>query len=151
MRVVARGIRQPWQLAFPPRSSSPFVSALAQDGGTDEAAVPDFVLRVRPGQNYGFPACNWGCCRPLRRAPRPFALLAPHSDPMGLAIIGSRLYIAEYGVQSPGPRVVSMPLGGGGPLTPLLTGFPQPIVALAAHGGDLYVGEQTGQVFRVRP
>jgi glucose/arabinose dehydrogenase len=150
MRVVARGIRQPWQLAFPARSSTPFVTDLAQDDGTDEAAVPDFVLRIKPGQNYGFPGCNWVVLKACAGRPRPFRFLAPHTDPMGLAIIGTQLYIAEYGTQSPGPRVVSMPTTGGA-LTPLLTGFAQPIVALAAHGGALYVGEQTGQVFSVRP
>ena len=39
------------------RSSSPFVSDLGQDSGAKNP--PDFLLRVRRGQAYGFPQCNW--------------------------------------------------------------------------------------------
>jgi hypothetical protein len=144
-RIVAGGIRQPWQLAFPRGSSSPFVSVLGQDNGA--ARPPDFILRVRPGQNYGFPTCNWTqltVCTPFTR---PFKLLPPHTDPMGLGIIGNRLYIAEFGDVL--ARVVWMPLEGG-PLKILLTGFSKPIVALGVSGAYVYVGQTTGQVFRVR-
>lgn len=48
------------------------------------------------------------------------------------------------------PQVVSIPLGGG-PARTVLTGFTAPIVGLGTHDGWLYVGETTGQVFRVRP
>ncbi|MBV9918990.1 MAG: hypothetical protein JO153_21000, partial [Solirubrobacterales bacterium] len=57
LKVFATGIRQPWQMAFPKGSNSPFVSDLGQDSGATNP--PDFLLRVRRGQNYGFPQCNW--------------------------------------------------------------------------------------------
>ena len=57
LKVFATGIRQPWQMAFPNGSSSPFVSDLGQDSGAKNP--PDFVLRVHQGDNFGFPACNW--------------------------------------------------------------------------------------------
>ena len=56
-KVFATGIRQPWQMAFAPGSSSPFVSDLGQDAPKN-IKPPDFVLRVHQGDNYGFPSCN---------------------------------------------------------------------------------------------
>ncbi len=152
-KVFATGIRQPWQLAFPKRSSVPFVSDLGQDEPTN-LNPPDFLLRVHQGDNYGFPRCNWVHHNACRGFARPVKFFKAHVSPMGLAIIGNRLYISEFGGTDPGKadssgRVVSMPLAGGN-TTPVLTGFVAPIVGLAANGHELYVGELTGQVFRVR-
>jgi glucose/arabinose dehydrogenase len=143
--IVASGIRQPWQMAFPAGSSSPFLSDLGQDG--DATDPSDFILRVQPGQNYGFPSCNWTVLSACSTNARPVRFFAPHSDAMGLAIRGTRLYISEFG-GSTVPQVVWMPLTGGD-VTPFLTGFVAPIVGLGTHDGWLYVGELTGQVFRV--
>jgi glucose/arabinose dehydrogenase len=150
LQVFARGIRQPWQMAFPAGSSSPYVSDLGQDSGADEKLVHDFVLRVRAGQNYGFPSCNWVSLKACAGSARPFKFFAPHTDAMGLGILGTRLYISEFGATQKGGQVVSMPTTGG-PVTTLLTGFAAPIVGLATHAGAVYVGEFTGQVFSVRP
>ncbi|MGH2887590.1 MAG: hypothetical protein ACRDPA_33645, partial [Solirubrobacteraceae bacterium] len=49
LKVFASGIRQPWQMAFPKGSSSPFVSNLGQDSGAKNP--PDFILRVHKGDN----------------------------------------------------------------------------------------------------
>jgi hypothetical protein len=38
---------------------------------------------------------------------------------------------------------------GSSALKPLLTGFVAPVVGLGLHHGYVYVGELTGQVFRV--
>jgi glucose/arabinose dehydrogenase len=146
LRVVARGLRQPWQLAFPKGSSAPFVSVLGQD--SDPPNPPDYVVRIRPGDDYGFPGCNWVVPANCRGYARPFKLLAPHASPMGLAISGAKLYIALYGGLGHGPEVVSMRVGGGA-LRPVLTGFAQPIVALGIDGHHLFVGELTGQIFRL--
>jgi glucose/arabinose dehydrogenase len=150
LKVVARGIRQPWQLAFPAGSSSPFVSDLGQDMPTG-IKPPDYVVRVHSGDNYGFPKCNWLVTSACRSFTKPFKFLPAHSSPMGLGIIGNRLYVALFGG---GPnmtgKVVSMPLSGGSTKT-VLTGFVAPIVALNTHAGSVYVGELTGQVFQVKP
>ena len=72
---------------------------------------------------------------------------------MGLAIIGKTLYLTSFsgpGAKGPGGEVYSMPLKGGA-LKPVLTGFVAPTVGLGQHNGWLYVGELTGQVFRVKP
>jgi glucose/arabinose dehydrogenase len=144
LRVFARGIRQPWQMTFVGRNPNPFVSDLGQDSPPN-LNPPDFVLRVRRGQDYGFPRCTWVKPSACRGFAKPFRFFAPHTDVMGLAIVGKRLYMSEFGKQ----QVVSMPLGGG-PVKPLVTGFAAPIVGLGADAGYIYIGEVTGQIFRVK-
>lgn len=156
MKVFATGMRQPWQLAFPAGSSSPFVTDLGQDSPKSIfKVVPDFILRVRAGQNYGFPSCNWIVAAKCTKFATPFKFLAPHTDPGGLGIIGNRLYLSEFGFVHTA-KVQSMPLKGGA-LTTLLTGFKHEIfIGLGTNGGWVYVGELatgpgTGRVFRVKP
>ncbi len=150
-KVFATGIRQPWQLAFTPGSRSPLVSDLGQDKGPKNP--PDFVLRVHNGDNFGFPQCNWITASKCNGFAKPFRFFPPHRNIMGLAIIKHRIYMTSFlGAtgRGPGGEVVSMPLKGGA-LKSVLTGFVAPTVGLGAHGGTLYVGELTGQVFSVRP
>jgi glucose/arabinose dehydrogenase len=156
MKVFATGIRQPWQLAFPKGSSSPFVSDLGQDKPQSiQKVVPDLLLRVRNGQDYGFPTCNWIVVSKCAKYATPFKILAPHTDPGGLGIIGNRLYLSEFGFVRTA-KVEWMPLSGG-PLTTLLTGYKgETFIGLGTNGGWVYVGELaagpgTGRVFRVKP
>jgi glucose/arabinose dehydrogenase len=151
LKVFATGMRQPWQFAFPRGSASPFVSDLGQD--LDATDPPDFLLRVHQGDNFGFPSCNWTVGSNCKGFAQPFKLFAPHTDIMGLAIIRDRLYMTSFlgpHGQGPGGEVLSMSLNGG-PAEPLVTGFVAPVVGLGAHDGWLYMGELTGQVFRVKP
>jgi glucose/arabinose dehydrogenase len=151
LKVFARGMRQPWQIAFAPGSAAPFVSDLGQDAGATNP--PDFLLRVHQGQNYGFPKCNRTIGSPCKSYARPFKEFKPHTDIMGVAIIGKRLYVTSFsgiGGKGSGGEVFSMPLSGG-TLTPVVTGFVAPTVGLGAHGKTLYVGELTGQVFSLKP
>jgi glucose/arabinose dehydrogenase len=146
LKVFATGMRQPWQMAFNGKSKSPFVTDLGQDKPAN-VNPPDFILKVRKGDNYGFPACNWIKAKPCKGYTKPYKFLSPHADAMGLAIIGKKLFISEFGGNAPG-KVVSMPVGGG-KITPAVTGFVAPVVGLAASGHSLYIGELTGQVFKV--
>lgn len=148
--VFAKGIRQPWQMAFGPGSSSPFVSNLGQDSGATNP--PDFILKVKRGDNYGFPKCNHTKGSPCKGYAKPFKTLPAHWDPMGMAVLGNRLYVGSFlGSKGNGGALYSMALSGG-KLTPLVTGYPLATDALAAHGGALYVGgqNQTGQGFVYR-
>jgi glucose/arabinose dehydrogenase len=156
MKVVATGMRQPWQLAFPTGSSSPFLTVLGQDAPKSvQGKVPDYILRVRQGQNYGFPKCNWVVRSACATFATPFKFLPPHTDPGGLGIIGKRLYLSEFGFARTA-KVQSLPLTGGA-LTTLLTGFKgEAFIGLGTHDGWVYVGEPTtvpgtGRVFRVKP
>jgi hypothetical protein len=151
LKVFATGMRQPWQFAFTKSSNSPFVSDLGQDSGAKNP--PDFVLRVKQGDNYGFPKCNWITKKKCKRFTKPYKFFAPHTDVMGMAIIGKTLYMTEFsgaGGKGKGGEVVSMPLAGG-PVKKVLTGSVAPFVGLGANGGKLYVGELTGTVYSIKP
>ncbi len=155
VKVFATGIRQPWQMAFAPGSSTPFVSDLGQDGPKSVKNPPDFLLKVSQGQNYGFPGCNHTTGSPCASDAKPFAMFAPHSDIMGVAVGGGTLYLGSFvGMGGHGGGAVyAMPLGGGQP-KPVVTGFKGATDALAAHNGFLYVGGSTnkgGFVYRVKP
>jgi glucose/arabinose dehydrogenase len=151
LKVFATGMRQPWQFVFPAGSSSPFVSDLGQDKGAKNP--PDFLLRVHQGDNYGFPQCNWTAGSKCTGFAKPFQQFAPHTDVMGLAIIGKTIYFTSFTGpkgKGPGGEVFSIPLSGG-PLKPVVKGFVAPTVGLSSHNGKLYIGELTGQVFSVKP
>ncbi|HEX3824098.1 MAG TPA: hypothetical protein VHV79_06520 [Mycobacteriales bacterium] len=148
--VFARGIRQPWQLAFPARSNSPYVTDLGQDTGATNP--PDFVLRVKAGQNYGFPKCNRSAAKACAGYAKPWRKFRPHSDLMGIGLLGQHLYLSSFQGPTgngPGGEIFSLSLKSR-TLKPLITGFVAPTVGLGVHGDQLYVGELTGQVFRVK-
>jgi hypothetical protein len=148
LRILARGIRQPFQLTFPPGSRWPYVTDLGQDAG---AIPPDEIVVAKPGQNYGFPTCTWLILSKCKGFVRPKFLLPAHASPMGIGSIGHTLYVALFnGIGDNGfnPEVVTIPAGGGTP-TPFLTGIDNWIIALGIHAGKLYVGDVNGQVFEV--
>ena len=150
LKVFATGMRQPWQMVFPTGSSSPFVTDLGQDGGAKNP--PDFVLRVKAGQDYGFPKCNHTTAGKCAGFAKPLRKFGPHTDLMGIGLKGHKLYLSSFlgrQGQGPGGEVFWMPRSGG-KLTPLLKGFVAPTVGLGIHGNHLFVGELTGQVFRVK-
>ena len=150
LRVFATGIRQPWQMTFQPGSNAPFVTDLGQDTGATNP--PDFILHVHAGDNYGFPTCNHTVAANCQGFTKPFRSFAPHTDLMGIAVQGRTLYLTSFmgpGAKGPGGEVFTLRLGSS-MLKPLLTGFVAPVVGLGLNHGYVYVGELTGQVFRVR-
>jgi glucose/arabinose dehydrogenase len=149
MAVVATGIRQPWQLLFAPGHYGPLVTDLGQDN-LGKKRPSDWVIEAKPGDDFGFPACP---ARPAACAGHaaPFLVFPPHSSPMGLAYLNGKLYVALFdGIGGSGPEVVTTPIRGG-KATPFLTGFPAPIIALSAHKGLIYVGDQAGTIYSVKP
>jgi glucose/arabinose dehydrogenase len=149
VKVFAKGIRQPWQFAFEKGSSDPFVSDLGQDSGK-VTNPPDFVLKVHKGDNYGFPKCNQTDAKKCKGFTKPFKQFAPHTDIMGLAIIGKTLYMTSFIGNKGNGEVLSMPLKGGKVKT-VVKGQIAPFVGLGTNCGSLYVGELTGRVFKVTP
>ena len=149
VRVVARGLRQPWQLAFARGVASPFVTVLGQEN-LGRKQPPDYVILARDGDDYGFPACNWSRPPRCKSFAKPLAFFPAHSSPTGIAAGGSSLYVALFNGTGHGPEVVRMPTSGGKPAS-LLTGFPAPVVAVAASGGFVYAGDLTGSIYRVKP
>jgi glucose/arabinose dehydrogenase len=153
--VFASGIRQPWQMAFPAGSNSPYVSDFGQDGAAKNP--PDFLLRVKAGQNYGFPECNRTVASACADYAEPLKTFAPHTDVGGVAIVGKSLYLSEFGYAAPlhSAEVVSLPLRGSGVPKPLIRDVPKgkAIIGLSASGGYVYfglVGGKHGVVYRVQ-
>jgi glucose/arabinose dehydrogenase len=149
LQIFATGIRQPWQLAFPSGSSSPYVSDLGPDDIPTQPNPPDMILRVRAGQNYGFPSCDWDVPSACTGFAKPLQLFAPHSDPFGLVIAGSRLYIDEYGGHA-NAKIVWMPLTGGR-LHTVADDFNGYTVGFGEHDGRLYVGQTPDQIYSFTP
>ena len=113
------------------------MSALGQDQPAS-LNPPDFILRVKQGDNYGFPKCNWTKGSPCKGYTKPFKMFAPHTDIMGMAIVGKRLYMTSFtGLTGKAGEVFSMPLKGG-KLKPFVTGFVAPTVGLGGNGRSLY-------------
>jgi hypothetical protein len=146
--VVATGMRQPWQPIFAPGHSGPLIADLGQENLGRKRPI-DRVVEARQGADFGFPACP---AKPATcsRYDKPLAVFPAHSSPMGLGEIGDTLYVALFGGTGKGPEVVSMPLSGG-KSAPALVGFVAPVVALAAHGGKVYVGDLTGSIYSFTP
>jgi glucose/arabinose dehydrogenase len=150
MRIFARGIRQPWQMTFRHGSNSPYVTDLGQDSGAKNP--PDFILNARAGQDYGFPKCNWTKPAACAGFAKPFRKFAPHADLMGISVLGRQLYLSSFlgrGAKGPGGEVFSLGINAG-VLRPLITGFVAPTVALRVHNGNVFVGELTGRVYRLK-
>lgn len=167
VKVFARGIRQPWQMAFPTGSSSPIVTDLGANTEPSNPNPPDLLLKVKSGDNFGFPTCDWTQtttgngkgkkttvskkCKPYTA---PLTWLAPHTDPGGIGIIGQTMYFSEFGFvgASAGlpPAVASLPVSGKGTPKRLVIGS-VPIIGLKVHSGSIYFGDLAGRVYRVKP
>ena len=147
-KVVAEGLRQPFQLNFPKGSKYPYVTVPGQDEGG--AAPRDELVVAEPGQNYGFPDCTWilpqqeEACKGFDK---PAIFLPPHSSPIGIGSIGKTLYVSLYSGIGEGPEVVEISTKGHP--RPFLTGFAAPALALGVRGNDIYVGDLTGSIYRV--
>ena len=147
LKIVARGLRQPFQLTFPEGATSPYVTDLAQDG---TKRIPlDQIVVAKQGANFGFPTCVRFTESQCGSFAKPLVNLPQHASPMGIGSIGQTLYVALFGgLQKEKPIVVSMPVAGGTP-TPLVTGFVAPVVALNTNAGYVYFGDLTGSLYRV--
>lgn len=145
LKVVSRGLRQPFQLVFPQGSAHPYVTELAQDKGK---APRDQIVVAKSGLNFGFPTCTWVNAQDCKGYDRPKIFLPPHSSPMGIGAIGKTLYVALFNGTGKGPEVVTIPTKGGKP-KPFLTRFVAPVVGLGIDRSDVYVGDLTGTIYKV--
>lgn len=153
VKMVSRGLRQPWMMTFAEGERYPIVSDLAQDGPKGTKA-PDLLVRARPDTDFGFPTCTWelgspcnGFTKPLMTFPP--AATGPTPSPMGIAAKGRKLYVALFNGMGSGPEVIGTTTTGAEP-KPVLTGFVAPVLSVASHQGFLYAGDLTGRIYRVR-
>lgn len=145
VKVVSTGLRQPWQMTFMKGNKNPYVTVLANE---KKPIAPDWIINAKPGQDYGFPTCNWALPKTCRGFPKPVALLPDHASPMGIQAVGKKLYVALFGGLGTGPQVVSMTPKGKDVKTVLM--FAAPVVSLSISNGTLYAGDVTGSVYSVQ-
>lgn len=171
VRVEARGLRNPYGLAFVPGTSHVLVSdngrdLLGQDVPPDELNLVDVA---RPPRDYGFPGCWEQGGRACRGTAGALARLAPHSAAGGVALaprlgrFGRSAFVAENGStirrRLSGNIVVRVALrraGGSYRATvhPFARGFAHndPVGIAIGPDGAVYVTlHNSGQVVRIAP
>ena len=146
LRVVARGLRQPFGLAFARGVRHPFVTVEGREG-LGRKQPPDYVVEARPGEDYGFKRCTWAKPSACAGFAKPFALLPAHSSPTGIAAIGHGLFVGMFN-GTRGPAVWRLPVTGGA-WKEVVSGFPAPVVGVASSGRTLFASDLTGAVYRI--
>jgi glucose/arabinose dehydrogenase len=169
LRVVARGLRNPFGLAVDRATGRLYASVNERDDlGANEPAEP--VVEIRQGRRFGWPAC-WpsyrtkrlmGSCRGVTK---PLAYLEPHSSADGLAVYRGdsfgdgyqgNLFVAEWGEylsRRHGRKVSRVVLRPGRPakVTTFATGFEHPIAVVVDPLGALLVADHgRGVIFRIQ-
>ena len=156
LRIEATGLRNPYGLAVEPSTGRIVVSVNNRDDlGEDEPA--EAVVVLRRGADYGWPDCwpSWS----LRRlqgdcagVTPPLAYLEPHSSANGMAFLGGRLYVAEWGQylsHRRGRKVVSIDPRRGR-VSAFADGFDHPLALVADGPGALLVADWgRGVVYRL--
>jgi glucose/arabinose dehydrogenase len=172
LRVVARGLRNPYGLALQPRTGRLFASVNGRDDLGDREPA-EAVVQIRQGRSFGWPAC-WPSASRLRLAGRcrgatpPAAYLEPHASADGLVFYAGRsfpasyrgdLFVAEWGTyfgHAHGRRVVRVALdprgnGARARVTAFASGFSHPLaVAVDARGGLLVADYGRGVIYRIQ-
>ena len=164
LRVVARGLRNPFGLAFQPGTGRLYASVNGQDElGTKMRPEPaEMVVVVRKGAFYGWPRCwpsYWkrrleGRCQGVNP---PAAYLEPHSSADGLAFWRGDLFVAlwgEYLSAQHGRTLMRIRLGPGGRstrVTKFASGFDHPLALAVDPSGGLLVGDWgRGVIYRIQ-
>jgi glucose/arabinose dehydrogenase len=173
LRVVARGLRNPYGLAFQPGTGRLYATVNGQDeiGTPSDPEPAEMLVVVRRGAFYGWPGC-WPNARTLRLSgscrgvAAPAAYLEPHSSADGLAFYTGRsfprayrgnAFVAgwgEYLSNRFGRRVVRIVLGPNGRarrVSSFASGFAHPLALLVDRQGGLLVTDWgRGVVYRIQ-
>jgi glucose/arabinose dehydrogenase len=173
LRVFARGLRNPYGLAFQPGTGRLYATVNGQDeiGTPSDPEPAEMLVVVRRGAFYGWPRC-WPNARTLhlsgscRGVSRPAAYLEPHSSADGLRFYTGHsfprsyrgnAFVAEWGEYLSnrfGRRVVRIQLGPSGRarrVTSFASGFAHPLALLVDRDGGLLVADRgRGVVYRIQ-
>jgi glucose/arabinose dehydrogenase len=162
LRIVARGMRNPYGLVIDRRHSRLLVSVNGRDDiGTDADPEPaEMIVELREGRRYGWPAC-WPSARLLRLVGScagvtpPVAYLEPHSSADGMAFWHGTLYVAEWGQYDShrfGRRIVRVRLTGSlrSRVSVFASGFDHPLALTVDPAGALLVADWgRGTIYRI--
>jgi glucose/arabinose dehydrogenase len=169
LRVVSRGLRNPFGLAVDAETGKLYASVNERDElGANEPA--ETVVEIRQGRRFGWPAC-WpsyrrkrlvGSCRGVTP---PLAYLEPHSSADGLAVyrgdsfparFQGSLFVAEWGEyleRRHGRKLTRVVLrrGRAATVSTFATGFDHPIAVTVDRLGALLVADYgRGVVYRIQ-
>ncbi len=159
VRIVARGLRNPYGLAFDARGR-----LWASDEGRDQPeGVPEELNRIERGRHYGWPSC-WGRgggsgCRGTAPAS---VVLEPHSAATGVTFAGDGwgrgyrgdAFVAHWGTyvgREHGRYVSRIRFTPRGPkVSRFATGLEHPIATLFTPRGALLVADfGTGRIWSI--
>jgi glucose/arabinose dehydrogenase len=173
LRIVARGLRNPFGLAVQPGTGRLYASVNEQDelGSAARPEPAETVVIVRRGAHYGWPRC-WpsyrrkrmvGRCRGVTR---PIAYLEPHSSADGIAFYTGDTYPGQYrgdlfvalwgqyDSERHGRRVVRLDLlpdGRSRRVTEFADGFDHPLALVVDPQGALLVADWgRGVIYRIQ-
>lgn len=161
-QIYARGLRNPFGLAFRPATGRLYVT----DNARDDYPAPDKLNLIVQGGNYGWPDC-WGNGQGTncRGTIPPVALFEPHSSADGIVFYAGRTFprryrgdafVAEwgalYGSAPTGHRVKDVRFAGNRvTVSDFVTGLSHPIATATAPDGSLLVADYgTGIIWRIQ-
>jgi glucose/arabinose dehydrogenase len=160
LRLVARGLRAPFGLAYYPGTDDLFAT-LNQRDDLGARTPGDWLGLVGPGQDWGFPACYGQAGAACRGVPKPVGVLDRHAAAGGVAIVAAAdalgaayapsALVAEWQLGKV-QRVALTRAGSGfrGSVSPFLRGLENPLPLLATPDGAVLVGDWgTGRIYRV--
>jgi len=143
LRVVARGLRNPYGLVF--HGSTLYATVNGQDKlGAWEPA--ESVVEIRQGRDFGWPRCypSWlnrrleGTCAGVTP---PLAYLEPHSSADGIAWWRSGLVVSTWGEYLHNVHGRYLVRIVNGRVTRFATGFDHPLALAVDPSGDLLVAD----------
>ena len=173
LRIVARGLRNPFGLALHPGTGRLYATVNSRDDLPDPSSPEpaEMLVIVKEGAHYGWPDC-WPSAR-LRRmrgscegVTPPAAYLEAHSSADGLAFYTGEtfpdrysrgVFVAlwgQYESREHGRRVDFVELGEDGNatrVTPFASGMPHPLaVAVDPQGALLVADWEEGVIYRIQ-
>jgi glucose/arabinose dehydrogenase len=153
LRVVARGLRNPYGLVVDRRHDRIVVSVNGRDhvGSATDPEPAEMVVQLAAGRKYGWPGC-WPSARLLKLVGKcrgvtpPVAYLEPHASADGMAFWRGALYVAEWGQYDShrfGRRVVRVRLSGPmrSRVSVFASGFDHPLALAVDRRGALLVAD----------
>jgi glucose/arabinose dehydrogenase len=155
VQVVASHIRAAVGLAV--AADGTLYASVNQRDDLGKHTPGDWLVVVRPGQDWGFPACYGQGGEVCAGTPRPVGVLDAHAAATGVALLTGQLgpgfagtaLVAEWAKGA----VVAVPLGdpsGRVAAHRVITGLRAPVPLAVGPAGALYVGDwETGAVYRI--
>jgi len=148
LEQVAKGLRQPFGIAFVQGDPSPVVGNESDEGKSNP---PDFIVHADKGSDFGFPKCQWASPSASVCAGKtpPVVRLRPHASPTGLVGRGSTIYAAFFGgTTKQGPEIRAYTAQG--QVSKQLVRSALPLIGVGLNGSWLYFGDVSGSIYRVR-